>query len=154
MKRRGTAVLDAPEGEYSPERSGPRRAAGSVRRDLQEEFGRDFEPDFSGPGGSESFGSDWDSVGRREGAGRRSVARPVARKGFLARRPQTLWGRIGAGVGVVAGLGVVVGGVLAVQSALLHDERFVIPTSEAIAIEGNEHVTKAQLALHTVDILI
>ncbi len=34
---------------------------------------------------------------------------------------------------------------MAVRSALLHDERFVIPTSDAIAIEGNKHVTKPQL---------
>jgi cell division protein FtsQ len=32
-----------------------------------------------------------------------------------------------------------------VRSALLHDERFVIPSSAAIQIEGNRHVTKAQL---------
>jgi cell division protein FtsQ len=59
--------------------------------------------------------------------------------------PQTLWGRIGAGIGVVVVVGMFAGGVMAVRSALLHDERFVIPTSAAIAIEGNRHVTKAQL---------
>jgi cell division protein FtsQ len=34
---------------------------------------------------------------------------------------------------------------MAVRSALLHDERFVIPDSAAIKVEGNRHVTKAQL---------
>jgi cell division protein FtsQ len=31
------------------------------------------------------------------------------------------------------------------RSALLHDARFVVPSSAAIGIEGNKHVTKAQL---------
>ena len=34
---------------------------------------------------------------------------------------------------------------MAVRTALLHDARFVIPSSAAIAVEGNRHVTKAQL---------
>jgi cell division protein FtsQ len=59
--------------------------------------------------------------------------------------PQTRWGRIGAGVGVVVFLGLFAGGAMVVRSMLLHDERFVIPTSSAIAIEGNKHVTKPQL---------
>jgi cell division protein FtsQ len=59
--------------------------------------------------------------------------------------PKTLWGRIAASVGLATALGLGVAGVLAVRTALLHDERFVIPDSSAIAVEGNRHVTKAQL---------
>ncbi len=143
MTKRGTAVLDAPEQRYVSGTGGPRRAAVGLRRDVQEDYGRDFD-DFE-----REFGADeGDSARRDEGAPvkRRSAARGgVRRYGFLGWLPQTLWGRIGAGVGVVAVLGVFVGGALAARSMLLHDERFVIPTSAAIAIEGNKHVTKAQL---------
>jgi cell division protein FtsQ len=144
MTKRGSAVLDAPEQRYVSGTGGPRRAAAGLRRDVQEGYGRDFEDDFE-----REFGAaEGDSERRDEGTPvrRRSAGRGgVRRYGFLAWLPQTLWGRIGAGVGVVAVLGVVVGGALAVRSMVLHDERFVIPTSAAIAIEGNKHVTKAQL---------
>ena len=143
MTKRGAAVLDAPEQRYVSGTGGPRRAAAGLRRDLQEDYGRDFD-DFE-----REFGADeGDSERRGEGAPvrRRSAGRGgVRRYGFLGWLPQTLWGRIGAGVGVFAVLGVFLGGALVVRSMLLHDERFVIPTSAAIAIEGNRHVTKAQL---------
>jgi cell division protein FtsQ len=38
-----------------------------------------------------------------------------------------------------------VGTVLMVRDMLMHDDRFVIPSSSAIEIEGNSHLTKAQL---------
>ena len=144
MTKRGAAVLDAPEQRYVSGTGGPRRAAAGLRRDLQEDYGRDFEDDFErefgvGEGDSERRG-EGDPV-RRRSAGRGGVKR----YGLLGWLPQTRWGRIGAGVGVVAVLGTVVASALVVRSMVLHDERFVIPTSAAIAIEGNKHVTKAQL---------
>ena len=152
MTKRGSAVLDTPEERYASGTGGPRRASAGLRRDLQDDYGQDFEDDFGvGTGAGSEFGSGLDEPdsGRRGGSGpvrRRSAARGgVKRYGLLGWLPQTRWGRIGAGVGVVAVLGVFAGGALAVRSMLLHDERFVIPTSEAIAIEGNRHVTKAQL---------
>ncbi len=128
----------------SPGRVGRGRAAAGLRRDLQEDYGRDFEDDFE-----REFGAaEGDAERRDEGAPvrRRSAGRGgVKRYGLLGWLPQTLWGRIGAGVGVVAVVGAFVTSALAVRSMVLHDERFVIPTSAAIAIEGNKHVTKAQL---------
>ncbi len=144
MTKRGAAVLDAPEQRYVSGTGGPRRAAAGLRRDLQEDYGQDFEDDFE-----REFGAgEGDSERRDEGAPvrRRSAGRGgVKRYGWLGWLPQTRWGRIGAGVGVVAVLGSVVASALVVRSMVLHDERFVIPTSAAIAIEGNKHVTKAQL---------
>jgi cell division protein FtsQ len=144
MTKRGAAVLDAPEQRYVSGTGGPRRAAAGLRRDLQENYGQDFEDDFE-----REFGvGEGDSEPRQEGAPvrRRSAGRGgVKRYGLLGWLPQTRWGRIGAGLGVVAVLGTVVAGAMVVRSMVLHDERFVIPTSAAIAVEGNKHVTKAQL---------
>ena len=120
MTKRGAAVLDAPEQRYVSGTGGPRRAAAGLRRDLQEDYGRDFD-DFE-----REFGADEGDVERRgEGAPvrRRSAGRGgVRRYGFLGWLPQTLWGRIGAGVGVFAVLGVFVGGALVVRSMLLRSE--------------------------------
>ena len=148
MTKRGAAVLDAPEQRYVSGTGGPRRAAAGLRRDFQEDYGRDFEDDFGSGFGSGLGADEGDSERRDEGAPvrRRSTGRGgVKRPGLLGWLPQTRWGRIGAGIGVVAVLAAFAGGVMAVRSMLLHDERFVIPTSAAIAIEGNRHVTKAQL---------
>src|SRR5277367_6414879 len=109
MTKRGAAVLDAPEQRYVSGTGGPRRAAAGLRRDLQQDYGQDFEDDFE-----REFGAGvGESERRDEGAPvkRRSAARSgVRRYGFLGWLPQTRWGRIGAGVGVVAVLGVFVGG--------------------------------------------
>ena len=112
MTKRGSAVLDAPEQRYGSGTGGPRRAAAGLRRDLQDDYGQDFEDDFE-MGAASEFGSEEPEAGRR-GMGapvrRRSAARGgVRRYGFLGWLPQTRWGRIGAGVGVVAVLGGVCG---------------------------------------------
>ncbi len=59
--------------------------------------------------------------------------------------PKSLGGRLGilAGVLVLVGLCAAAAGVA--RTAILHDERFVIPSSSAIEVEGNSHVTRAQL---------
>jgi cell division protein FtsQ len=146
--RRGSAVLEAPEERYASGTSGPRRAAGGLRRDLQEDFGRNFDRNFA----DEGFGSDdFDSGPAEEGspvrrrAGVRGRVRPGVLGKILGMLPQTLGGRIAAGTAFVAVGGLGVAGALAVRSALLHDARFVIPSSAAIQVEGNRHVTKAQL---------
>jgi cell division protein FtsQ len=147
-------VLEAPERNYASGTGGPRRAAGALRRDLQEDYAQEFDRGFGARGGvaedgfgAEGMESDYDdapsSVRRR--AGVRGGSRPGSKwLGWLP-IPKTLWGRIAAGVGSAIVLGLGVAGVLAVRAALLHDERFVIPASSAIAVEGNRHVTKAQL---------
>jgi cell division protein FtsQ len=42
-------------------------------------------------------------------------------------------------------LGSCVGGLMVVRNMLLHDDQFVIQSSSSIAVEGNQHLTKAQL---------
>jgi cell division protein FtsQ len=59
--------------------------------------------------------------------------------------PATRWGRIFAGFVLLVLLGLGSVGFLMARSYLLHDERFVIPSSSSIEFEGNAHVTRAQL---------
>ncbi|MCU1320704.1 MAG: hypothetical protein JWM43_353 [Acidobacteriaceae bacterium] len=160
MMRRSSAVLDTPEQRYASGKSGPRRVAGALRRDLQDDFGTDFDKrsgarSFGDKSFEESLASDdfddFDADLATTGSqGRRRVGlRGNVRPGILGRikssLPQTLWGRIAASVTAVAVLGMGVGGAMWVRSALLHDARFVVPSSAAIAVEGNKHVTRAQL---------
>ncbi len=162
------AVLDAPEQRYASGKSGPRRVAGSLRRDLQEDFANDFDKNYgaSRRASRNSVGTssvedalgadDFDSAsfdaslpGDDAPFRRRVAGRGRVRPGLLGRvvdaMPRTLWGRIAAGVGFFGVIGVALAGFWAVRSALLHDARFVIPSSSAIGVEGNQHVTKAQL---------
>lgn len=73
---------------------------------------------------------------------RRAAVRVSFRGGLV---PKTLWGRIAAGAGFLLATGAAIVGALWVQSFVLHDEHFVVPTSEAIQIAGNSHLTRAQL---------
>ena len=123
-------MLEAPEKNYvsgSRGSRGPRRVSASperlLRRDLSEDFADDPHWEDDAP------------VGRRK-AGVRVRFRGV---------PATKWGRIAAGCGVVVLLGVCAGLFAMARSFLLHDERFVIPSSSSIEFQGNAHVTRAQL---------
>jgi cell division protein FtsQ len=92
----------------------------------------------------------YDGVERRASTDRRMVRRGAFGAGMrlrIGRRvlPRTLAGRIAGGWVVVVGLGVVAGAGYEGQRFLLHDERFVIPSSAEIQIEGNSHLTRAQL---------
>ena len=120
-------MLEAPEQKYASESRGPRRVSASpdrrLRRDLSEDFADDPHWDDDAP------------------AGRRKAGVRVRFRGL----PSTKWGRIAAGCGLVACLGVCAGLYLAARSFLLHDERFLIPSSSSIEFQGNAHVTRAQL---------
>jgi cell division protein FtsQ len=59
--------------------------------------------------------------------------------------PATKWGRIFAGFLLLLCLGAGAAAFLMAKSYLLHDERFVIPSSSSIEFDGNAHVTRAQL---------
>ena len=119
-------MLEAPEERYASESARPRRVSAApnrkLRRDLSEDFAEPYE-DTDVP------------VGRR-GAGVRVRFRGL---------PATKWGRIFAGFVLLVCLGLGVAGYLMARSYLLHDERFVIPSSSSIEFEGNAHVTRAQL---------
>jgi len=86
--------------------------------------------------------SDYDSDPEFVPRGRRPAVRLSFRGGLL---PKTLWGRIAAGVGFLLVAGAGIAALLLVQSYVLHDEHFVVPTSESIQIAGNSHLTRPQL---------
>jgi cell division protein FtsQ len=120
-------VLDAPEQGYASEPGGPRRASASPNRKLRRDLSEDFADDPYEDG--DAF------AGRRRGGVR------IRLRGL----PATKWGRIVAGCFLLfcAGLGFAT--YLMAKRFLLHDERFVIPSSSSIQFEGNTHVTRAQL---------
>ncbi|HEX3969439.1 MAG TPA: FtsQ-type POTRA domain-containing protein, partial [Edaphobacter sp.] len=93
-----------------------------MRRDLVEDFAEPYEDDDV-------------PVGRRKAGVR------VRFRGL----PATKWGRIFAGVVLLLFAGAGVTAFLMARSYLLQDARFVIPSSSAIELEGNAHVTRAQL---------
>src|SRR5271168_4887033 len=111
VSKRGTAVLEAPEERYASESRGPRRVSASPDRRLRRDLSEDFADD-----------PHWDD---EASAGRRKAGVRVRFRGI----PATKWGRIAAGCGLVACIGVCAGLYLAARSFLLHDERFLIPSS-------------------------
>jgi cell division protein FtsQ len=54
-------------------------------------------------------------------------------------------GRIAAAAALLLCLGICYVAVLLARNVLLHDERFFIPSSSSIELQGNTHVTRAQL---------
>ena len=122
-------MLETPEREYAPEFSAPRRTSVAPKRKLRRDFTDDFADDFSDD-------DDTPPVGRR-----RAGTRVRVRGGL----PKTTGGWVAAVVAVLVVVGVCVGTVLMVRDMLMHDDRFVMPSSSAIEIEGNSHLTKAQL---------
>lgn len=119
-------MLDAPQSEYASETAKPGRGTAAPQRTMHREF-TDFDDELD----------DDDAPRRRRQRGVR-----VRVRGGL---PKSVGGRIGVLVAVLALLGLCGAGVMVARTAILHDERFVIPSSSAIEIQGNEHVTRAQL---------
>jgi cell division protein FtsQ len=126
VSKRGTAVLEAPEERHASDSGGPRRVSAAPNRRLC----RDLSEDFADP-----YEDDDVPVGRR-GAGVRVRFRGL---------PATKAGRIFAGFVLLVCLAVGSAVFLMARSYLLHDERFVIQSSASLEIEGNAHVTRAQL---------
>jgi cell division protein FtsQ len=119
-------VLEAPEERYASDSGGGRRVSGAPNRRLR----RDLSEDFADP-----YEDDDVPVGRR-GAGVRVRFRGL---------PATKAGRIFAGFVLLVCLAVGSAVFLMARSYLLHDERFVIQSSASLELEGNAHVTRAQL---------
>jgi cell division protein FtsQ len=120
-------VLAAPERNYAPEPAGPRRVSASPKRKLRRDFSDEFADDFT---------DDEDAPVTRQPAGLR------LRFGGL---PRTMGGRIVAAIALLLCVGMCYGAVLLARNVLLHDERFFIPSSSSIELQGNTHVTRAQL---------
>jgi cell division protein FtsQ len=127
FSKRDTAVLDAPE----PGRAPLKRRAPVTEMPLRRDSAY-----------TDDYADSYDSEPEYAAQSRRPVMRVSFRGGLV---PKTLWGRIAAGVGLVVVAAVGVATALWVRSFLLHDEHFVIPSSDAIQIAGNGHLTRAQL---------
>jgi cell division protein FtsQ len=120
-------VLTAPERGYAPEPPGPRRVSASPNRNLRRDLSEDLADDFM---------DDEDMPVTRRPAGLRLRFRGL---------PKTMGGRITAAVALTLCLGMCGAVMVLARNVLLHDERFFIPSSSSIEIQGNAHVTRAQL---------
>jgi cell division protein FtsQ len=125
-------VLDAPETSRVPQQ---RRAAGLKRSAPVTEM-----PLRRDATHNDYDRYDEDAPDQRQRA--RGGVRISFRDGLI---PKTLWGRIAAGCALMLAAGAVIVSALIVRSFLLHDARFVVPTSESIELAGAGHLTHAQL---------
>ncbi|ADV81753.1 cell division protein FtsQ/DivIB [Terriglobus saanensis] len=126
--KRASAVLDTPEDKFVPENE-TRWSRGDVRRPEPPRPRREMVEDFSDDADTAAFL-------RSTGRGRR------IRRGLI---PQTKWGRIAAGSALALFLGGMGAAVWTTSRFLMHDEHFLIPSSQAIEIDGNSHVSRAQM---------
>ena len=125
-------MLDAPENSRVPQQkraAGLKRSAPVTEMPLRRDASRD---DFDR--------YDDDAPDQRQRT--RGAVRISFRDGLI---PKTLWGRIAAGCLLMLAAGAVIVSALIVRSFLLHDARFVVPTSESIELAGTGHLTHAQL---------
>jgi cell division protein FtsQ len=139
-KRGATAsagVLEAPEDDSSyeaePLRRRQARTSGSQRKasySVQEEADPDYADLYDEP-----------AFRRQRGAGKSAGFRLRVRKGL----PKSWVGRVAYALGFLAVFGVIFAGLVGLRSALLHDSRFVLPTSGNVEIVGNHNVTRAQV---------
>jgi cell division protein FtsQ len=120
------SVLETPVQDYASEPVTPRRGAVTPRRTLRRDLSDDFADDFD----------DDDAPARRRQGGTRIRFRGL---------PTTKGGRIAAVVAVLFLLGFCFAAAMLARDLLMHDDRFVIQSSSSIEIEGNSHLTQAQL---------
>ena len=125
--KRGAAVLEAPEDDSTYEGGSSRRRAKSSRKPSYE-IPEDEDPDYSDVYDEPAF--------KRQGSLKLKV-----RKGL----PKSWIGRGLFALGFLAVVGVIFAGLAGLRSALLHDSRFVMTTSEDVQIVGNHNVTRAQV---------
>lgn len=127
LGKRGSAVLDAPTEGYAPE--------------------TDWAVPEPAPPGTLHFGGVEPPAGERS---EESESRPVQNNSNRYRLrvgvPGTTAGRVALAAGAVFALGVVGAALLAVRYSMLHDDRFVLANPSRIEIEGNRHLTRAQIA--------
>jgi cell division protein FtsQ len=107
---------------------------------------------------SDDFAAELPGERRRRGAGRRATdldadLNPALadrrnkglRLRFRGRVPKSVAGRVIAGSAVLALFGVFGFGVWEARAAMLRDPRLAIPSSDAIQISGNNHLTRSEL---------
>jgi cell division protein FtsQ len=73
---------------------------------------------------------------------RRQAGVKVRLRGGL---PKSLGGKLGILAAVLVLVGLCAAAAMVARTAILHDDRFVIPASSSIEVQGNSHVTRAQL---------
>ena len=139
MSKRGTAVLDTPQPEYAPESSYARRSTQKsdprFRRDSVEDFAGSYDDHENEP-----------ARGSRARSGQReSGSRSTLKLKFASRIPTSLIGRIASGIVLLIIAGGVFSLLMVTRTFLLHDARFMIQSPAAIEIQGNKHLTRAQL---------
>ena len=127
-------MVDTPEQSYASETVASRRGSVAAGRRQRREFDAEY--------GAE-FGDEFDRAG--EDSPVRRASKGGVRLKFRWGIPKSKWGRIGAGLSLLGVLGLGAAGVMLARKMLLHDERFVIQRSSFISIEGNQHLTQAQL---------
>lgn len=134
FSKRGSAVPGAPEEMYAPEM--PWAAAGPAVR----------EPAPAGALQRASAGGGYPDIEKEEEVEERPYVPVRGQMRFRFRGViKSTVGRVVLGSVAFVGLCVVLGGVLITRSYLLHDPRFVIPSSDQIETVGNVHLTRAQL---------
>lgn len=121
---REAAVLTAPDETYVRARTSRRRVPEQAKR-------RDFVED---PAEVEADGG-YNSGRRRTGL----------RLTFAGGVPESMWGRVAAGLALLAIIGVGWAAAVIAQRMVLHDERFVLSSGSSIVTGGNHHLSRAQL---------
>ena len=130
----GGGVLETPEDDSTWEVDSPRRASRSQRRASGYSAPEEDRPDdYSDVYDEPTF--------KRQGGSSKGGFRLRVRKGL----PKSWLGRGLFALGFLAVVGVILAGLAGLRSALLHDSRFVMTTSEDVQIVGNHNVTRAQV---------
>jgi cell division protein FtsQ len=119
------AVLEAPELEYAPKVKASQKKPAAPDRTMRRDFS-DFDDDF-------------EDVPQPR---RRQAGVKLRLRGGL---PKSLGGRLGIAGAVLVLIGLCAAAVMVAKAAILHDDRFVVPSSSHIEVQGNTHVTRAQL---------
>lgn len=126
------ALLDMPE--EAPRDKPTRKRTADVRRSATDALpARRERPDVKGDPYADD---DTREYLRSRGRGKR------IRRGLI---PQSKYGRIAAAVGVVAVLGAGAAAAYSASHYMRHDPQFNIPSSEAIELQGNQHLSRSQL---------
>lgn len=134
---RGSSVLNAPELDRAQKNGGAnglKRRASVTEMPLRRD--RSYAESYATGYGDEMTEVFPSSSQRRSGL-------RLSLKGELI--PRTVWGRIAAGGIFLLIAGAVAGGTMWARSFLFSDEHFFVPSSAAIQIAGNSHLTNAQL---------
>jgi len=138
FSNRGTSALDASEQDrasMTAKSAGLKRGAAVTEMPLRRDSS--YPNDFA-----DGYG--FDSAPEFADRQRRPGVR-ISIRGGLVPIPTTLWGRIAAGAGLLLLTGAAIVGALLVRSFLLHDQHFMVASSESIQIAGNSHLTRPQL---------